>query len=256
MSNTKNDERIVQSITQLEEEIIENMIDKIENKDQSLFETCNKVMLRGKVFSDFEEIYDGAKLYYKTRMKVKRGKGKGPDYIIIHFAADMFNVDMIEKMKNHKMEITGILQSRNKPRYLENGKNLYDFVIATSVNILSEETLKELVNIVSVEGYIGTKPATKIVTYGGKVTNFMFVIRGEKDFIPTYIPVIAWGDKSEQLKNCEVGTKVKFYARMQSRQYIRKKSPKKCKDEVDFYEAEYVETYELSVLRVVSVVIE
>lgn len=60
---------------------------------------------------------------------------------------------------------------------------------------MSEETLKELVNIVSVEGYIGTKPATKIVTYGGKVTNFMFVIRGEKDFIPTYIPVIAWGDK-------------------------------------------------------------
>ena len=58
MSNTKNDERIVQSITQLEEEIIENMIDKIENKDQSLFETCNKVMLRGKVFSDFEEFYD------------------------------------------------------------------------------------------------------------------------------------------------------------------------------------------------------
>ena len=219
MSNTKNDERIVQSITQLEEEIIENMIDKIENKDQSLFETCNKVMVRGKVFSDFEEIYDGAKLYYKTR-------------------------------------ITGILQSRNKPRYLENGKNLYDFVIATSVNILSEETLKELVNIVSVEGYIGTKPATKIVTYGGKVTNFMFVIRGKKDFIPTYIPVIAWGDKSEQLKNCDVGTKVKFYARMQSRQYIRKKSPKKCKDEVDFYEAEYVETYELSVLRVVSVVKE
>lgn len=50
MSNTKNDERIVQSITQLEEEIIENMIDKIENKDQSLFETCNKVMVRGKVF--------------------------------------------------------------------------------------------------------------------------------------------------------------------------------------------------------------
>ena len=33
MSNTKNDERIVQSITQLEEEIIDNMIDKIENKD-------------------------------------------------------------------------------------------------------------------------------------------------------------------------------------------------------------------------------
>ena len=256
MSNTKNDERIVQSITQLEEEIIDNMIDKIENKDQSLFETCNKVMVRGKVFSDFEEIYDGAKCYYETRMKVKRGKRKGPDYIIIHFAADMFNGDMIEEMKNHKMEITGILQSRNKPRYLENGKNLYDFVIATSVNILSEETLKELVNIVSVEGYIGTKPATKIVTYGGKVTNFMFVIRGKKDFIPTYIPVIAWGDKSEQLKNCDVGTKVKFYARMQSRQYIRKKSPKKCKDEVDFYEAEYVETYELSVLRVVSVVKE
>ncbi len=53
MSNTKNDERIVQSITQLEEEIIENMIDKIENKDQSLFETCNKVMLRGKSLFGF-----------------------------------------------------------------------------------------------------------------------------------------------------------------------------------------------------------
>ena len=94
-------------------------------------------------------------------------------------------------------------------------------------------------NQIFLDGYICKAPVYRKTPLGREIADLLLAVNrpyGKSD----YIPCIAWGRNARFASGFEVGTRVRVWGRVQSREYTKKLSETECEKRV---------TYEVSISK-------
>lgn len=225
-------------------EWIENVIAKREKitGSQEIFGEFTKVWVSGKLETDFEYSHSIlGKNFYKTRIVVTRRSGT-QDFIPVIIPEELMEENSLNKASRGKfVEVGGEFRSSNI-RGTDGQYHLNTFVYARFINICKyKDSLNEAANtnLIYLDGYICKSPIFRRTPLGREITDlFVLVDRGsEKD----NIRCIAWGRIAQQTSGLNVGERIRFYGRIQSRKYFKKIS-------ANSEEGEYREVQEVSIM--------
>lgn len=165
---------------------------------------------------------------YMTKIESDRSSG----------ATDDVRVMIPGKLMNDKIregvfvDITGTYRSFN--RSVKHGKKVL-YVFADEINIVEYAVYPA--NTIELTGYLCTEPFIKETHSGVSITNVMLAVNrayGKSD----YIPCIFWGKNAKRVFGLPVGSKIRVWGRIQSRDYFKKMGENKY---------EKLTTYEVSV---------
>ena len=218
---------------------------------ENVFGEFNKAFLIGVITEKIELSYKiKEEKFYRTKVKVKRLSEK----------QDIVPMIIPEKIIKKTDEIAGkwivaLGQFRSHNKMDENGKSHLElFMFAKEIMFYEDKNkakkyASELVkeecyitnNLVLFDGYLCQEPQIRDTPLGTKISDFILAVNrscGKSD----YIPCIAWDDVARWIEKRKVGTHLKLYGRIQSREYY-KKSP-------DTKKGEWKIAYEISVIRV------
>ena len=178
----------------------------------------NHLVLRGKIVSDksySHEIY-GEK-FYVFNLEVIR-LSSTVDIIPITISERLLTGLDLEIGK--KVVVEGQFRSYNN---YENERNrLILTVFAKEINeIEGEEDKEEVINEVTLVGYVCKKPIYRQTPFGREIADVLLAVNRAYNK-SDYIPSIAWGRNARFCQNMEVGTEVKITGRVQSRTYEKK----------------------------------
>ena len=112
-------------------------------------------------------------------------------------------------------------------------------IFVREVHFLEEFTDYTKTNQIFLDGYICKIPIYRKTSLGREITDLLLAVNrpyGKSD----YIPCISWGRNARYASGFEVGTRVRVWGRVQSREYT-----KKIEDETEIRIA-----YEVSVCRI------
>ncbi len=175
----------------------------------------NEVVLEGYVNSSAElshEIY-GEK-FYKFELEVLR-LSENADNIIITMSERL--MDGCDLSIGAKIKVYGQFRSYNN--YSGEGNKL---VLTVFVKRFAEDTEEELLpNTVYLNGYICKEPVYRVTPFGREICDVLLAVNrryGKSD----YIPCITWGRNAKFTESLPVGTNVKIWGRIQSREYKKK----------------------------------
>lgn len=114
------------------------------------------------------------------------------------------------------IKILGEVRTRNI--HLEDGKSrLHIFVFAREIMEYDDDFDT---NFVVMEGVICREPKYRETPLGREIAEVMVACNrpyGKSDYIPT----VAWGRNARRVGNMEVGTHIRVWGRMQSREYTK-----------------------------------
>lgn len=175
----------------------------------------NEVVLEGYVNSQAElshEIY-GEK-FYKFELEVLR-LSENADNIIITMSERL--MEGCDLSLGAKLKIYGQFRSYNN--YSGEGNKL---VLTVFVKRFAEEEEEALLpNTVYLNGYICKEPVYRVTPFGREICDVLLAVNrryGKSD----YIPCITWGRNAKYTESLPVGTNVKIWGRIQSREYKKK----------------------------------
>ena len=209
----------------------------------------NYLTLVGKVTGEKKfshEIY-GEK-FYSFNLSIPRLSGNS-DIIPITISERLITDEMLTEGK--KLLIKGQFRSYNS---YENERNkLILTVFAKDVEELKEveeqeendivrkdETTNEVVLI----GFVCKKPIYRKTPFGREISDILLAVNRAYNK-SDYIPCIAWGRNARYVSTFEVGTRLRVWGRVQSREYMKKisetESEKRIAYEVSVSKLEYVE---------------
>lgn len=177
----------------------------------------NKVMVIGEVYSDYifsHEVY-GEK-FYIFKLKINR----------ISENSDIINVTASERFfSDKKPEIGDLLkiegQFRSYNNYSAEGNRLILTVFAKEVEMLNTLSEYSHTNQIFLSGYICKKPIYRTTPFKREITDILLAVNrlyNKSD----YIPCIAWGRNAKYAEYFEVGTHLKIWGRIQSRDYQKR----------------------------------
>lgn len=193
----------------------------------------NQVKIMGEVVADFEfshEVYGEG--FYKSELSVIRESGY-TDYIPIMVSERL--IDVNEDWRGQWLKINGTFRSFNKNT--DTGSHLVLSVFASEVEVLY---VLAHTNEIFLDGYICKQPTYRKTPLGREITDVLVAVNrgyGKSD----YIPCILWGRNARFGATFEVGTNVKLWGRIQSREYVKKISDTETEQRV---------AYEVSVSKV------
>ncbi|MBO5453999.1 MAG: single-stranded DNA-binding protein [Clostridia bacterium] len=193
----------------------------------------NEVMLKGTVVSEIEyshEIY--SETFNKFVLRVPR-LSENYDEVIITASerlTDTLNIGVGENIR-----IEGQFRSYNN--YTDTGNKLVLTVFAKSIEQC--EDINDEPNSIYLNGYICKEPVYRTTPFGREICDVLIAVNrqyGKSD----YIPCITWGRNAKFTGGLEVGTNMKIWGRIQSRNYKKRVT-----------EEEYIEktAYEVSVTK-------
>lgn len=175
----------------------------------------NEVVLEGYVNSEAElshEIY-GEK-FYKFELEVLR-LSENADNIIVTMSERL--MEGCDLSIGAKLKIYGQFRSYNN--YSGEGNKL---VLTVFVKRFVEEEEEDLLpNTVYLNGYICKEPVYRVTPFGREICDVLLAVNrryGKSD----YIPCITWGRNAKYTEGLPVGTNVKIWGRIQSREYKKK----------------------------------
>lgn len=122
-----------------------------------------------------------------------------------------------------------------------NGKHMM-FVYVNEPIILVPNASNDI-NNVRINGRVCSKPRLQALSYGRFICDFMMCAFSEKKS-RIYIPIICWDQIAGRISNCEVGNKLTFSARFQSRRFTKKEQDGSVIEK---------EAYELSIVKLKSI---
>ena len=175
----------------------------------------NEVRLEGTVdgVPEFShEIY--GETFMKFPLKVKR-LSDNADNIILTVSERILNCNPVEI--GDEIKVTGQFRSYNN--YTDEGSKLVLTVFVKKLNEDEEEY--ESPNSIFINGFICKPPVYRTTPFGREIADMMLAVNrayGKSD----YIPCIAWGRNAQYTENLPVGTNVKLWGRIQSREYKKK----------------------------------
>ncbi len=193
----------------------------------------NEVVLKGTVVSGIEyshEIY--SEKFNKFVLRVPR-LSENYDEVIITASERL--TDGLNIEEGNEIRIEGQFRSYNN--YTETGSKLVLTVFAKNIEFC--EDINDDPNAIYLNGFICKEPVYRTTPFGREICDVLIAVNrqyGKSD----YIPCITWGRNAKFTGSLEVGTNIKIWGRIQSRNYRKKVS-----------EDEFVEktAYEVSVTK-------
>jgi single-stranded DNA-binding protein len=197
----------------------------------------NKVSIIGEIVSGFtfsHEVFGEG--FYMVDVAVNRLSEQAD---IIPLMVSERLIDVEGDYLSLTVESIGQFRSYNRHEGTKN--RLVLSVFAREVHFIEEFTDYTKTNQIFLDGYICKAPIYRKTPLGREIADLLLAVNrpyGKSD----YIPCIAWGRNARYASGFTVGTRVKVWGRVQSREYTKKLSETECEKRV---------AYEVSVSKLV-----
>ena len=199
----------------------------------------NKVSVIGEIVSGFtfsHEVFGEG--FYMVSVAVNR-LSEQVDVIPLMISERLLDVD-----KNYEgctVEAIGQFRSYNRHEGTKNRLVLSVFV--REINFLEEFTDYTKANQIYLDGYICKDPVYRKTPLGREIADILLAVnRSYKK--SDYIPCISWGRNARFASGLQVGTRVRIWGRVQSREYVKRFNETECEQRV---------AYEVSISRMEEV---
>ncbi|KMT22681.1 single-stranded DNA-binding protein [Clostridium cylindrosporum] len=177
----------------------------------------NKVYIEGKVISEVEfshQMYGEG--FYILKIEVPR----------LSEAVDILPVTVSERLISimdikvgSSVGIVGQLRSYNK--IVDGNNRLILTIFARDINPISE--ISKTPNQIFIDGFICKSPVYRTTPFGREITDIL--VAANRPYNKSdYIPVIAWGRNARFSSTLEIGSHIRIWGRIQSREYEKKVS--------------------------------
>jgi len=189
----------------------------------------NKVSIIGKIVSGFtfsHEVFGEG--FYMVDVAVKRLSGQAD---IIPLMVSERLIDVHEDYIGCTIEALGQFRSYNRHEGVRNRLMLSIFV--REVHFMGEFTDYTKTNQIFLDGYICKAPIYRKTPLGREIADILLAVNrpyGKSD----YIPCISWGRNARYASSLSVGTKVKIWGRIQSREYTKAISETECEERIAY----------------------
>lgn len=153
--------------------------------------------------------------FYKTVLKVPRLSGVS-DYLPLTVSERLLS--SCPAVIGGEYFITGQFRSYNN--YSDVGSKLKLTVFAKSFCPIEECEAPEA-NEIFLDGYLCKEPVFRSTPFGREIADMLIAVNrsyGKSD----YIPVIAWSRNARFCSSLSIGTHIRIYGRIQSREYQKK----------------------------------
>lgn len=178
----------------------------------------NQVTLSGCIASEFafsHEVF-GEK-FFTAFVEVARSS-ETVDLLPVMFSERIINTN--ENYINKAINIIGEFRSYNQPDTLRNH-------LVLNVFVLGYEWMEESENIndAALEGFICKPPIYRKTPLGREIADVLLAVNrpyGKSD----YIPCICWGRNARYVAGMDVGTQIRLWGRIQSREYMKDEEKK------------------------------
>lgn len=194
----------------------------------------NKVQVTGKIISGFTYSHEvfGEKFY---TVDLAAPRLSGTEDIIPLMVSERL-MDVRQNCSGCTVEVTGKFQSYNRQEEAKRRLILFLFVkeIRDTELVGGDQS-----NQIFLEGYICKEPVYRKTPLNREIADLLLAVNrsyGRSD----YIPCIAWGRNARYAAGFQVGTRIRIWGRIQSREYTKKLSET---------ESEVRTAYEVSVSR-------
>ena len=179
----------------------------------------NKVTVIGQVISPFtysHEVF--GECFYMVDLAVNRLSDQED---IIPLMVSERLIDVNQDYRGRTMEATGQFRSYNRHEGSKNRLVLSVFV--RELCFLEEFTDYTKTNQIFLDGYICKEPIYRKTPLGREIADLLIAVNrpyGKSD----YIPCIAWGRNARYASAFQVGSRIRIWGRVQSREYTKKLS--------------------------------
>lgn len=190
----------------------------------------NQVNIKGEVVSGFtfsHEVFGES--FYVMDVAAVRLSGKA-DVIPLTISERLIDVD--ENYCGCIVDVIGQFRSYNRSE--EGRRNrLVLSVFVREIKFMEEATNYTKNNQIFLDGYICKAPIYRKTPLGREIADLLLAVNrpyGKSD----YIPCIAWGRNARYVSNFEVGTRVRIWGRLQSREYVKQISETEYENRVAY----------------------
>ena len=183
----------------------------------------NQVVIMGEIVSDFafsHEIFGEG--FYMVDVRVER---LSDSIDIIPLMVSERLLDVNGDYKGMYIMVNGQFRSYN--RHEERKNKLVLSVFAREIEFVDEIGESTKSNQIYLDGYICKEPVYRKTPLGREIADLLLAVNrpyGKSD----YIPCIAWGRNARYAAGFEVGSRVRIWGRVQSREYTKKLSESEC----------------------------
>ena len=203
----------------------------------------NKVSVIGKVISEFtfsHEVFGEG--FYILEVAVNRLSDQA-DIIPLMISERL--IDVKQDYRGQTIEAIGQFRSYNRHEGTKNRLVLSIFV--REYSFMEEFTDYTKTNQIFLDGFICKEPIYRKTPLGREIADLLVAVNrpyGKSD----YIPCIAWGRNARYASQFEVGSRLRIWVRVQSREYTKKisetESEKRVAYEVSVSKLEFIEEQE------------
>jgi single-stranded DNA-binding protein len=201
----------------------------------------NKVYIEGKIASQLEfshEMYGEG--FYSIKIEVPR-LSEIADYLPVTVSERL--IASMDVTLGKLVKIEGQLRSYNK--YVDGGNRLILTVFVREITEIEE--ISKSPNQIFLDGYVCKSPIYRTTPFGREITDLLIAVNRSYNK-SDYIPAIAWGRNAKFSNTLEIGSHIKLWGRVQSREYEKKLGEnnviKKTAFEVSISKMENVEEVE------------
>ena len=196
----------------------------------------NQVEIMGRIASEFvfsHQVFGEG--FYLVDVLVKR-LSDSEDCIPVMISERL--MDITQDYIGEYIHVIGQFRSYN--RHEEKRNRLVLSVFAREISFVEEEDESMKTNQIFLDGYICKPPVYRKTPLGREIADLLLAVNrpyGKSD----YIPCICWGRNARFASNLEVGSRLKIFGRIQSREYMKRLSEEQSERKV---------AYEISVSRI------
>ncbi len=189
----------------------------------------NKVSVIGEVVSEFtfsHEVFGEG--FYLVSLSVSR---LSDQVDVIPLMVSERLLDVKQDYRGRTVEAVGQFRSYNCHEGVKNRLVLSVFV--RELNFLEEFTDCTKTNQIYLDGYICKEAIYRKTPLGREIADLLLAVNrpyGKSD----YIPCIAWGRNARYASGFTVGSRVRVWGRVQSREYTKKLSETQCEKRVAY----------------------
>jgi len=179
--------------------------------------TTNKVYLEGKVISELtysHEIFGEA--FYNFTIEVPR-LSQTMDKLPVTVSERL--LPTVDVSLGKIVSIQGQLRSYNK--VVEGSNRLILTVFARDIKNI--DAISTSPNEIYLDGYICKTPVYRTTPFGREITDILIAVNRPYNK-SDYIPAIAWGRNARFSTTLEIGSHIRIWGRIQSRDYEKKLS--------------------------------
>ncbi len=154
--------------------------------------------------------------FYIFTLRVKR-LSDAYDYIKVILSERLFGSDFDVRCGDYVV-INGQFRSYNN--YTPTGSKLILTVFAKDIHIADECEL-ENPNQIYLDGFVCKEPIYRVTPFGREISDMLLAVNRSYNK-SDYIPSIAWGRNAKFCRDISVGSRVRIWGRIQSREYQKK----------------------------------